>query len=192
MRHTRKRGAEIIREKKLSRRIADACLKSRLGRCSRCTRSALLAALAAWGVALAVWHAGANPVLSMLCTAMALSLAALWLAHLLAASIRATRFLEEHSRKRPDHPIAGAWSRRTLIVNFSRVLGLTALVSLAPRRWAFAQNCQCETGCKPGYNVYLKQCFCCPDNTTICYDEASNWCCLEAGCDCQSTPSSCQ
>jgi hypothetical protein len=148
-------------------------------------RKAFLCALGAWGIVGVAIPFGSGSA-RVAAQTLVLALTALWLAHISAASVRVTRFLvSEQFKKQQDHQITNEpWSRRKLIINFSRVFGLTALISVAPGPPALAQGCECPDDQKPGYNVYLKQCFCCPANNTVCYDETSNWCCLKAGCDC--------
>lgn len=124
-------------------------LDRNLGRCPRCMRTAFLFAAAAWLLAGAVIAVGGRAQ-SLVVTAMAIPLTALWLVHICVFALRATK---NRASQTAAHTLIGSStlgpdvrSRRWLIVDFAATLALAAAVTAVPR-WARAQSvCGCRVG----------------------------------------------
>lgn len=138
-------------------------LDRNLGRCPRCMRKALLSAVAAWILAGAAIAVGGRAQ-SLVVTAGALALTALWLAHVCVFALRATK---NRAAQMAAHAPSGTAahdagdrlsSRRSFIIDFAATLAFTAAATIVPRR----ANAQTACGCRVGD-------ICCNATTQVTY-----------------------
>ena len=100
---------------------------SHIGHCSQCTRRALLSAAGAW-TALALAKACEWPAsVSELAGAAALALTVLWLAHIIAFSIKLRRLISAA----PNAPVDEG--RRALTPRLTALVALATAAAIAPR-----------------------------------------------------------
>ncbi len=125
----------------------------RLGRCPRCMQKALLAALSAWGLAVAATLSGGAPSMDWGIT-LAVLATGLWIAHVIAFALN--RMQTRAAAAQIHQSGIRAPSRRQFIVSFAQLVGMAATASIisAPARAASA--CGCKVGdirCDPQTHV---------------------------------------
>src|ERR1700691_121542 len=162
-----------------------AALDARLGRCPRCMRQSLLAAVSGLVLALALTVLAHAPLLVVSSWIAAFALAALWVAHVVAFSLRAAIA----SRKAAVRSGSGAasWERRKFLGAFAKTLLLVAAATVFPVtfRAASADECSCPQVALPNgvFNTARQECACCASNQVGCTSAKKTWCC-DKGHDC--------
>lgn len=172
--------------------------RSKLGRCSRCMRTAFAAAAGAIAIA-----AGAAFLLPATYAAAALVIAlgfvALWLAHVWAftrRSVHATAVRESGGAIAAQQ--SALWPRRRVLTAFVRLLVFSALAGISART-ASADDCNCyndnDCYCPPDFpncifNPTTGEAICCGPNTAGCAGPSQTWCC-PPGTNCYGTEGQC-
>jgi hypothetical protein len=163
-----------------------AALDAKLGRCSRCMRQSLLAAAAGLVLACALTVLARAPFIVACGWSLAFALAALWVAHVVAFSLRAVIA----GRKGAARSRTGAdpWERRKFLEAFAKTLLLAAAATIFPVsfRAASADECSCPQAGMPNgvFNSARQECTCCAANQVGCTSAKKTWCC-DKGHDCQ-------
>ena len=139
---------------------------SKIGRCERCMRQSLAAALLAWGlfgIGQLVWPAS---FIEDLISIAAACLTSLWLLHVATYAARAVKRLRPEGTKRPNHSDLGAVSasaaldeaidRRTAFATVARTAGFGVLASIPIALWptasfAFCGQCTKNADCGVGW-----------------------------------------
>jgi hypothetical protein len=148
-------------------------LLSNLGHCTKCMRTSFVAAVAAWTLFIAA-YATAPSAIATLADLAAISLSALWLAHIIVFAGKATISTAASARDDKRASRIPTLSRRELVPIFLRTLAFGAVITTAPRAITSAfgqaqgpcdgcsrykgsttcwtccgcQNSNCITGCK--------------------------------------------
>jgi hypothetical protein len=163
---------------------------TRLGRCPYCIRTAFLFAFGSIAVAVAATFALPSgwPLFGVWLAAAAFT--ALWLGHVYMFSHYATRAL---AIRRGGEATVDR-SRRAILLNFLKLLLVTATVTSLPRTLS-AQACNCYTEgncyCPPEfpqciYNPTTGESICCGPSTVGCAGPTMTWCC-PPGSQCYGT-----
>jgi hypothetical protein len=127
-----------------------------LGRCPKCMRTSFLAAISSSVFAIAITVMANYPSVVAMSWIAAVALVGLWIAHLVAYSVRATAFRIAI----PEGQGATFLSRREIFPTFFRALGAMALTTALPAATAFAQSrcdcskCRSDQKCCPTANGY--------------------------------------
>jgi hypothetical protein len=170
----------------------------KLGRCSRCMRTAFAAA------ATAIILAGSAtiflaPIYAAAAWAIALGFVALWIAHVwvfTARSVHATAVRDSGGAIAAQQ--AALWPRRRVLAAFVRLLVFSAVVGFSPRN-AMAQGCNCyneaDCYCPPDFpncvfNPTTGEAICCGPNSPGCAGPQQTWCC-PPGTNCYGTEGQC-
>jgi len=173
-------------------------LTGRLGRCSRCMRTAFMGAAGAWVMA-GLASALLAPGLGLAAWGLAMALTALWMAHVWMFIRRSVRATAVRAAGRPiAEQQAELWPRRRLLAAFVRTLIFTAISSLVPRN-AWAQECNCysenDCSCPPDFpncvfNPSNGEAICCGYDNVGCAGPTQTWCC-PPGTSCYGTEGEC-
>lgn len=176
----------------------DTYILNQLGRCSRCMRTAFIAAAA--GIVVAAVATALSPVLiAAISWLVAAMLTALWLAHVwmfTSRSVRATAIRDGGGSITAQQ--ADLWPRRRVLAAFIRVLIFSALARFIPRN-ARAEDCNCysdqDCSCPPDFpncvfNPTTGEAICCGPNSPGCAGPTQTWCC-PPGSNCYGTEGQC-
>lgn len=124
---------------------------ARIGRCTRCMRQALAAAIAGWLIAGATVLALPGSVLAPAAAVAAAALTALWLLHVIAHAGRAM------ARAATADPVLQSAARRRALGSFARAAGIGLLASIPVVSWsskalAFCGQCTKNDDCGVGWS----------------------------------------
>jgi|GEM_PF-2902188 len=106
-------------------------LNSNLGHCTKCMRTAFMATLAAWTLFI-VAYVAAPPAIATLVELAAISLSALWLAHIIAFAIKTTLSATASAGDNEPASRLPLTSRREIVPIFLRTLAFAAAITALP------------------------------------------------------------
>jgi hypothetical protein len=132
-----------------------------LGRCTRCMRKSLIAAVSAWALVYAVELCCGVSWVFALAASLALGLSALCAGHILAFTLRtmpASRWTTTMSGPRAAKDViqSRSWSRRDLAIHSARTLAFIAMAIAIPACATAQTKCDCVVGhiwCNPDTHV---------------------------------------
>jgi hypothetical protein len=156
---------------------------SKLGTCSRCTRTAFVFAVIGV-VAASIATMILPPWIAAALFFVAVALIALWVGHVWMFVMRAVRATAVRSAA-VDALQRTVWSRRRVLGAFFRTLLFSAMASAIPRT-VWAQECNCysdnDCSCPPDFpncvfNPITGEAICCGPDSHGCSSDKQTWCC---------------
>jgi hypothetical protein len=129
-----------------------ALLRTKLGRCPRCMRQSFFFVISTWGLVHVTTLVTISPLVRTSATVIAVTATGVWLSHLAAYALRATRHLHTATEAVMGRNIITALSlhpRRQFVLAFSKSFLVAATAAALPIGAVFAQSKlqQCLTCC---------------------------------------------